>query len=387
MNVTIIVGGDVGRSGRSVHHALAFAGHGEHVDLVGFADSPLQGALERSPDIVLRPVRSFEWLRGKGLFFYPFAALRQIALAIQMAWWVRRTRADVILIQNPPAFPALPVALFASRRARVVVDWHNVTASMLQQRSGSNRLVRLVGRLEIRLARLATAHLAVSNALRTFLRERGIEATTLHDVPLRRSHAEPRRDDGWVTIMVPSSWGIDDDFTILEECARSLDSLEGIPGFRFVLTGKGARRESQMARFRALDLHHVQIDSEWYAPGEYEAALASADIGLSLHRSTSGLDLPLKVVDMLGCGLPSLVLDYGPALREQVDEASGARFFSNANELTRLLTDLAHGWPDATRLAELRAGTRNAFPRLWDEEWSAIAEPMFRSIKESSTTR
>jgi beta-1,4-mannosyltransferase len=64
--------------------------------------------------------------------------------------------------------------------------------------------------------------------------------------------------------------------------------------------------------------------------------LGTADLGLSFHASTSGTDLPMKIVDMLGCGVPVLAKGYG-TLGELVQDGREGRWFGDGRELGELL--------------------------------------------------
>ena len=104
-------------------------------------------------------------------------------------------------------------------------------------------------------------------------------------------------------------------------------------------------------------------------PCEYAALLAAADLGLCLHRSASGVDLPMKIADMWGAGLPVCALDYGPCLRERVLPGVNGLLFADAAALAAELADVALG---RTSLEVLRAGAIAAGAERWDAGWRAV---------------
>lgn len=95
----------------------------------------------------------------------------------------------ILLVQNPPAIPALFLAWvycrFWSQPCQLIIDWHNLAYSMISV----GRLVRAAARwYEMRVfGPLADGHLAVTNALQDYLIQQNIVTTqncrVLHDSP------------------------------------------------------------------------------------------------------------------------------------------------------------------------------------------------------------
>ena len=54
----------------------------------------------------------------------------------------------------------------------------------------------------------------------------------------------------------------------------------------------------------------TNIKTAWLDIDDYPKLVASADFGICMHFSSSGLDLPMKVVDMFSAKLPCLAFRY-----------------------------------------------------------------------------
>ena len=102
-----------------------------------------------------------------------------------------------------------------------------------------------------------------------------------------------------------------------------------------------------------------------------------ADLGICLHTSSSGLDLPMKVVDMFGCGIPVLAKNF-PALKELVKDGENGKVFENSQELSRDIRD----WfsPDFDSKRKDFAENVKDFGKLrWQQHWNGVVLPTVKN--------
>jgi beta-1,4-mannosyltransferase len=413
MRAAIVVVGDLGRNPRMQYHARALALNGVDVDIVGHEGAPLPKFLTDNPRIAIRPFGQANLRRHAGrskLLYGLFAAIDAVQTSIGLLLALLRIdRPDVLLVQNPPALPSLYIARIVRRLrgARLVIDWHNLGYTILALQLGRGHVaVRLARWLERRAARRADAHLCVSRGFARFLTDRfnlrGVHV--LYDrpaaafVPLERSEREQIRQALFSRLAVgrtsntgfvisPSSWTAMEDFDVVIEAVRHLEDRirgweAGDPARRFpdlviLVTGDGARRAEFERRFAGLPARRVQLRTRWLDPEDYPRIVGSADLGLCLHRSPSGVDIPMKVVDLFGAGVPVCALDYGACLAERVRHSDNGLLFSNGRQLGDILFDLFEAFPaSAPLLDRLRAGARRASRPTWEEGWTREARPV-----------
>ena len=151
------------------------------------------------------------------------------------------------------------------------------------------------------------------------------------------------------------------------------------------------------AKIAQLRFQKCRIVTVWLEAGDYPVLLGCCDLGVSLHYSSSGLDLPMKVLDMFGAGMPvcavnfacldelvqhgvnGLTFELQPKTTKKRKEggdsdstSSEHRGRGRGDELAEQLFELFGGWPTqhSGTLEKLREGVR---PGSWDQNWRQFA--------------
>ncbi|MBI3799112.1 MAG: glycosyltransferase [Deltaproteobacteria bacterium] len=422
--MTLAVLGDIGRSPRMQYHALALASSLAEVDLVGYAGSALQRAVREHAHItchLLSPPFLQRQHRLPRLVFLGYAVLKSLSQSCQLLGVLlfSVSKPQVIVLQNPPAVPTLFIAWLVARlrAAKLVIDWHNFGYTMFALKMGqSHPAVRLARWYEHVMGRRADAHLCVSHAMQTELRQNWDlqNVSVLYDRPaavfaptpllgrqelFRRLQQDasflpgyrPEARDRPALIVSSTSWTADEDFSILLEAASHCDTLfcrraeqrpdRSVPQLYILITGKGPLREFYEEQIARLRLRHVHVQTLWLTAEDYPLLLGAADLGLCLHRSSSGLDLPMKIADMFGSGLPVCAFDYGPCLTELVRHGENGMVFSTSEQLANQLYELFQGFPsEAPLLAHLQSKASEGGRIRWLEGWQREAQPVFERL-------
>jgi len=360
----VVVVGDLARSPRMLNHAR---------ELVGLRSLYLVGLRERPFDpptgAWIAPLRAW---RTIGSFGIAGAAIRMGLICAQLLAVLVRRAPAVVLVQNPPTFPTLLAAWTAARwlRARLVVDWHNYGHSMLAMRLGTRHAItRLGARHERWMARRAVSHFCVSQAMQADLaREFGIRAEVLYDRPVE--FLAQSLDESRLIAVCPAGWTADEDMAMLLEALELLTTRE----IEIHLTGDGPFRLQAEPRIAALRAAGWNLHAGFLKESDYRALLCRCHFGISLHRSSSGLDLAMKVVDLFAAGTPVCAFDYGAAVREQVRDGETGFFFRTAAELAALLARIVR---ERHILAPMRERIRECWSDTWSEEWRRVAAPVF----------
>ncbi|XP_044037567.1 chitobiosyldiphosphodolichol beta-mannosyltransferase [Siniperca chuatsi] len=427
--VCVLVLGDIGRSPRMQYHALSLSKHGYNVTFVGFLDTKPHQDVLREQKIRIVPITEVKGVRvGPKILTY---VTKVIVQCLQLLRVLLKTEAQShILMQNPPGLPSIAVAWLVCvlRGSRFVIDWHNYGYTIMALSHGQRHpVVRLAKWYEHFFGPLATHSLCVTNAMKDDLQKNwGIKATTLYDrpasifreTPLKLQHelfmrlantypqfqskgseeveVEVERTvfsvcdltDDTVTLraerpallLSSTSWTEDEDFSILLKALEEYDGFikggASLPSLVCVITGKGPQKEHYRKLIDSLHLEHVTICTPWLEAEDYPVLLGSADLGVCLHKSSSGLDLPMKVVDMFGCCLPVCAIHFN-CLHELVKHEENGLIFRDSQELAEQLKSLLSEFPSSEgRLGVFRRNLRTSRGQRWDDNWDQNVLPL-----------
>ncbi|WFD19080.1 chitobiosyldiphosphodolichol beta-mannosyltransferase [Malassezia caprae] len=394
----VVVLGDVARSPRMCYHVRSLVAAGWSVGVAGYWETPLP------PDLEAAVRRVPLWTPPRALQGLPralFAVVALIKVPVQAAVLLLQLvtyapRPSLVVVQTPPAIPTLGIVRLACAltRSALVIDWHNLGYTLLALKLGARSpLVAVARTLERWLGAHADVHLFVTHAMRTQLltqwRLRGRTAV-LHDrPPAHFGRLSPLERDAFLAqhpfcpehrklVVTSTSWTPDEDIGMLIDAAALYEALArrdaAVPPISIVITGRGPLRasyEREMAARAAREAWtHVCIRTAWLAADDYPRLLGAADVGVSLHTSSSGIDLPMKVVDMLGCGLPVCALSFA-CLPELVEAGVNGAVFSSASQLATSIADVLTG-----RLRLPHTGFLGSDAPTWQAQWTRTVAPL-----------
>lgn len=173
-------------------------------------------------------------------------------------------------------------------------------------------------------------------------------------------------------VITSTSWTPDEDFSLFFDALQQIDARKR--RCTVVITGRGPLRAEYEERAHQMAFRNITLYFAWLHIEDYPRLLSLSTIGVSLHQSSSGLDLPMKAVDMLACGLPVLALRYH-CIHELISHRRTGLLFHDAHGLAAMLEQLVFG--SGNEIEAMRRNVREQFDHNneWISYWQREALP------------
>ncbi|XP_006015606.1 chitobiosyldiphosphodolichol beta-mannosyltransferase isoform X2 [Alligator sinensis] len=300
-----------------------------------------------------------------------------------------------ILLQNPPGLPSIAVAWIVClvRRSKLIIDWHNYGYTIMSLTHGtSHPIVNIAKWYEKFFGRLSDHNFCVTNAMKEDLQMNyNIKAITLYDKPAAFFKETPlelqhklfmKLAKDYDSFKARTEFAHPDveksAFTELDVRNGSLAHVKERPAL-LISSTSWTEDEDFSILLKALEDYEQYISDGVRIPSIICVITGSADLGVCLHKSSSSLDLPMKVVDMFGCCLPVCAI-YFECLHELVKHDENGLIFRDSTELAEQLKMLFSEFPSIDgKLQLFRRNLQESKQLRWDESWDQTVLPLLSS--------
>lgn len=404
--IIIYVLGDIGHSPRMCYHASSFSEKGWQVELCGYVEEQVPDFIAEDPNIIVHALPTLT-LQGnkRSIIFLVKKVLFQVSAIIAQLWELRGS--NYMLIQNPPSIPILPIAVFYRLSGcKLIIDWHNLAYSIMQLKFNGNfyhPVVLASYVIEYIFGKFATYNLTVTEAMKEYLvNSFGLNpkrCVVLYDRPATQfkplTESESRTkllDSEFIRDMIPEGFNVengdkiivtstsftpDEDISILIGALKIYDNSfenldKSLPKILCFVTGKGPMKERYVKDVEEHDWQHVYVKFVWLKSEDYPRLLQLCDYGVSLHKSSSGLDLPMKILDMYGSGIPVIAYNY-PVLGELVKYNENGLKFLDRRELHE---SLIFAMKDPELYKKLKQGALKESQIRWNSSWQSAMQEL-----------
>lgn len=294
----------------------------------------------------VRVVRVWSWVSPNKNFFHRIKWYISFALLAPLLGGKKVGYPDIIIVQSPPIFDAIPVRLLARWKGcpfifMVSDPWPDAPIQLGVLRNPF--LIWLSRRLEWSTYQRASLVWVVAEWVRDSLIQRGLSPEHIFLLPngvdtnkfSPLQQAQARAELGWddrFTVLYVGTHGVTHGLITILDAAEQIRDRDDI---RFVLVGEGADKAYLVAQAKKRGLKNVTF-MDVVPQSLVPTILAAGDVCLAhVRKVPGGLGIiPIKMYEALACARPVVLAVNGDARR--IAEEAGAAIYVEPENATTL---------------------------------------------------